>query len=219
MTHHLISRSAAAAMVDQLDQRNPTLSILLEDTASRVGSPMDVDEVRTRISDMLRGDDADAIERCRPHVAAIRSTSVDIHLIRDCGVDPVIATFLVSTMGRVKPLSPDGVEMMIIGGKGNPMTEISVDKTLGAAGSWYSSRRSRGVSIDALPSTVVSVIRTRIDDGLPLRDVVSHPVLDGYDLKVETVQEFMTGSTVMTLGNPDGDWRPLEDILAQETRR
>lgn len=201
--------SARSLLAQMTAGGRPEYGILLEDLATMPMSPVDEGLLKRRVEEVLAGMRPGATAACLRHLEHVRSCPADAALLAAFGIDVAAIAFIVSSATTFQ-VSAGGVTVHFSKGT----ARLDFDLPLGDEVVWNAAHE-HSLHVKQLPETVVATLNRRAENGLTLREVVSHPLLDGLDLHVAQVKRTGLGTSIRLDATGDIEPRPIPDLAAR----
>lgn len=195
-----LESSTARAVMDQMRRGGRSdLTLLLGEHATSPGFTADESAVYQQLQRAITGGDPQVSEAALRHISGIRSTPMDLAILISHGLDPAVIAFHVLLMGAIALTGSPSIQITTRMKDATPRMTFDID--LGEGVRWSTGSERTMITLNALPETIGTAIASRIEaKGLvPLPLLVSHPLLDALDLKVERIKTLEWGGAWLSL--------------------
>lgn len=174
---------------------DPLLTSLLNGKNLKPAYRVDDVAVRSKLNKCLQGKDPDTVKRLEKHLLPdLMMTEPGQDILLSMGVDPMTIAVMSSYCDTAVAIFHEDQIFQVKGDNNCVEIDISIGKSV----AWHDGKENVYVNLYNQPE-FVSMRLAHMND-FPLKEVVSHPVLDKYDLVVEKC-EGMGSMVVMELQN------------------
>lgn len=202
-------------LIRKIEEDDPfDLAILAKDMGLTHEDAEFLEEAQDRISAVIAGEDDQfriVIARALRSAGILAMDRITAELAAHVGCDPATACMLAPLLNLNLSIDDQATDEMIVFVDGNykPDEEGTITSIwLGEDIAWHA---NGGIALHIQETILHGAV------GRQLKEIISHPVLDRYDLKVVSIDTDSTGRPVFRVESGDGHFRrPLEvdEILA-----
>lgn len=215
----ILAQDTATAIIGEVRRgARSEHTILFGEHAGELGFTSDTQAVKLQLERALSGQDPMVSQNVLNHVSGIHSTPMDLALLRWMGMDPGVVAFQVLVMGGLA-LRASGTDIQITSRMTDALPRMTFDANLGHGVTWSTSSKRTMVTLPSLPETLATMLKAEIEreGSTPLSRMVTHPLLDGSDLRIGDVRPLDWGGAWLTISScPQVEAAPVCDLLGRQ---
>lgn len=188
MTMFVLDQQTVAS-IETLSKTRAEMTLLFGEHASSPGFANDIGKVREQVESALNGRDALVTENVEKYIESKSINAFTRDFFEFYNIDIFCTYYLVKITGSICGYIDENRITIYINKNDDDIPHINIDIKTAEGVRLQNYDRRLLISVPNLPEVVKESIEGKIKDNSSLKDLISHPFLDRWDIRVSIIED------------------------------